>query len=75
MRKGSDIYLEGAKLVGVLYNMQYQLYIVNHDIHLTLNSCGVRKKNDSWKSSVIYFMRICNTGVLLVSNGKKSCVI
>ena len=27
-------------------------------------------KNDTWKSSVIYFMQICNTGVLLLSSGK-----
>ena len=38
-------------------------HTVNHDIHVALNSCGFIIKNDSWKSSVIYFMRICNTGV------------
>ena len=45
----------------------------NHDIHVAFNSFSFSLKNDSWKSSVIYFMRICNTGVLLVSSGKISC--
>ena len=30
-------------------------------------------KKDSWKISVIYFMQICNTCVLLVSSGKILC--
>ena len=41
---------------------------VNHDVRVALNSCGFSIKNDSWKSGVIYFMRICDAGVLLVSN-------
>ena len=49
------------------------LYTVNSDIHIALNSCSFSLKNDSWKSSVIYFIQICNTGVLLVSNGKILC--
>ena len=44
-----------------------------HDINVALNSCGFSFKSDSWKSSVIYFVRICNTGVLLVNNGEISC--
>ena len=31
-------------------------------------------KNDSWKSRVIYLLLICNTGVLLVSNGKSRVI-
>ena len=46
---------------------------VNHDIHVAFNSCIVSLKMTR-KSSVIYFVRYCNTGLLLVSNGKY-CVI
>ena len=43
------------------------MILMLHSIHVVLVN------NDSWKSSVIYFMRICNTGVLLVRNGKILC--
>ena len=45
---------------------------IRYSKSVVLYSCGF-VKDDSWKSSVIYFMRICNTGVLLISNGKISC--
>ena len=34
-----------------------------------------RVKNDSWKRSVIYFVLIRNTGVLLVSSGNSRVII
>ena len=39
-----------------------------HEIHAVLVFL-----NDSWKSSVIYFMWIYNAGILLVSDGKILC--
>ena len=57
-----------------MYYCCYTIRTVNHDINVALNSCGFSYKNDSWKSSVNYFMRICNTGVLLVSNGKSRVI-
>ena len=41
-------------------------------IHVAFNSCNSSLKMTLGKV-VIYFMRICNTGVLLVSNGKILC--
>ena len=50
--------------------MSVYIYIykhtVNHGIHVALNLCSFSKKRyDSWKSSAIHFMLICNIGVLL----------
>ena len=53
--------------------MAAKIYTINHDILVALNSCVFSSFFMTWKSGVIYFMQICNTGVLLVSNGKISC--
>ena len=55
------------------YILKGQKTTINDDIRVALNSCSFSLKNDSWKSSVIYFIRICNTDALLVSNGKILC--
>ena len=51
-----------------------QVHTINHDTHVALNSCCFSLKIILAKvRSVIYFLRICNNGV--VSHGKISCVL
>ena len=56
-----------------IVNSTFSCPTLYYDIHVALNHAVLVKKSDSWKSSVIYFMRISNTGVLLVSIGNILC--